>query len=249
MTPISAGVLRQASLRQIVVIALTLLSLQAQAPPSAADIVHSVRETYANITQIEFSMTLTRRSFIESRITSEVTMGTRIAARFPDRLRWETDDNFAKASGADFGPTLTILDGKNTWVYLSKPNQYTVETGSDPDFLKRIDEFLPISAVKLKDEAKFLREETINANGRQVDCYVVEIPEDVGNGLYPQQWTWWVDKARHIVLRADRKRIAPRGSDEATLVYQNITINEPIPDDVFVFTPPAGAQNSDKSPP
>ena len=110
-----------------------------------------------------------------------------------------------------------------------------MEAGGDPDLLKRIDEFPPVSSVKLKDEAKLLREETIAANGKVVDCYVFEIPEEVEDGLYPR---WWIDKGRHVVLRADQRRVAPRGSNEASMVYQNMMINEPIRGDVFVFKPP-----------
>ena len=173
----------------------------------------------------------------------------KIAAKGADKLRWEMDDGAAKASGLDAGPVLTIADGKNTWTYLSKTNQYVVDPGSVADSLIKVSDLLPVYGAKLKDDAKLLREETISAGGKPVDCYVVEIPEEKEDGLYPQWWTWWVEKGRYVVWRADRRRVGPRGSDEATNVYGSVKIDQPISDSVFVFNPPPGAQKVDSFPP
>ena len=95
---------------------------------------------------------------VDSRITNELTMGMKIAAKGSDKLRWEMDDSAAKTSGLDAGPVLTTTDGKNTWTYLSKLNQYVVDTGSAPDSLIKISDLLPVYGAKLKDDAKLLRE-------------------------------------------------------------------------------------------
>jgi outer membrane lipoprotein-sorting protein len=224
---------------RLVVLTLTLSSLWAQAPPSAADVVRAVGETYADIAQIEFSMTLTRRSVVQAQVTKESTMSMKISAKLPNKLRWELGDS---VTGSDLGPALTVFDGKDTSTYFSKLNQYSVEPGTQFDDLKAVyAQYLPSYGIKLKQEAKFLREETIEVNGKTIDCYVIEMQEDVDPGLYPQWWTWWVDKSRHIVFRADRRRVGPTGSDEASMTYQDVKINEPISNDVFAFTIPPGA--------
>jgi hypothetical protein len=57
--------------------------------------------------------------------------------------------------------------------------------------------------MKYERDLRFLvKPRTIAANGKVVDCYVFEIPEEVEDGLYPR---WWIDKGRHVVLRGSKK--------------------------------------------
>jgi outer membrane lipoprotein-sorting protein len=70
--------------------------------------------------------------------------------------------------------------------------------------------------------ADFIREET--------GSYVVQVtPKDHS----PVQ-TWWIDKANYHVVRID--------DDESSIVFTTIKLNEPLPNDLFKFTPPPGAK-------
>ena len=223
--------------------------LQAQVTPTAAEIVRSVHQTYAGMKQIDFSMTIIRRTVVDSQITKETTFGMRIATGIPDKLRLEFDEDAMKAAGATGGgsePSLTIFDGSNTWFYDVGRNQYGVQPGDASVGPRFVDDFMPDYGVMLKDDAQLLREETIEVNGGRINCFVLEISEERGPDLFPQSWTWWVDKVRHLVYRADRKTVAPRGSDEATILFRNLRLNEPVADDLFVFTPPPGARKVDQ---
>ncbi len=85
-------------------------------------------------------------------------------------------------------------------------------------------------AADFIEGAKFLREEAIELAGTKVDCYVVAVPVQGSASLY----TWWVDKQRHRILRED--------DSVSSAVFTTIKLNEPLPDELFTFTPPPGAR-------
>lgn len=116
-------------------------------------------------------------------------------------------------------------------------------------------------AESLKD-ARLLREETLELDGASVDCYVIEAVYDSGStraragakGAQRSQnlimrKTFWVDKSRYVVLREaftteSGKAGAENGLGAPSIVttFSAVKINEPLADDLFVFTPPGDAK-------
>jgi hypothetical protein len=74
--------------------------------------------------------------------------------------------------------------------------------------------------------------------------------------LVPLVRTYWIDKTRNIVLRERFERkpesIGPDsnlGDLESTSTVTRLSLNEPVPDGLFVFAPPEGAKEAGPSPP
>ena len=70
--------------------------------------------------------------------------------------------------------------------------------------------------------AEFIREEK--------SCYFVKVTPKYISTVQ----TWWIDKASYHVVRVD--------DDDSSVVFTTIKLNEPLPDDLFKFTPPPGAK-------
>lgn len=100
-------------------------------------------------------------------------------------------------------------------------------------------------------EARLLRQETLEIDGTSVVCDVIEADYDSGstrNKHRPMQKTLWVDKGRYVVLReAFASEFGNGGSDRLgspriVTTFSKVKVNEPLADDLFVFTPPADAR-------
>ena len=141
-------------------------------------------------------------------------------------------------------------DGKTTWRYDPDKHAYTRKAGPpeldldmNEDELKRlgIDPSSPdvakFSEVMLAGfrkaadsaaRAKLLRTETLRPAG--VECYVVEIPDP--------KMTLWIDTTKFRILRME--------SAGERFNFTTVSLNEPLPDGVFTFVPPAGARLVDE---
>ena len=86
--------------------------------------------------------------------------------------------------------------------------------------------------------ARLLREEQLTIAGKQVDCYVIELP---GAAPPNSTTTLWIDKGRYIVLQEDYLE-GGQGRVTVHLLTKVARVNEPLPDGLFVFSPPAGAR-------
>jgi outer membrane lipoprotein-sorting protein len=113
-------------------------------------------------------------------------------------------------------------------------------------------------------EARIVRSETLQVDGADVDCYVIGVVHKPQPPLTPQaadgatvrdqitRETVWVDKARDLVVRLTSDTIpvaAENSTSEAeirsTITFHKLTLDAPLADDTFVFTPPAGATELD----
>jgi outer membrane lipoprotein-sorting protein len=101
-------------------------------------------------------------------------------------------------------------------------------------------------------EARILRQETVQLDGNGVDCYVVRIEYDYSREeakAAPAIRIYWIDKNRFIVLREDWESRDEVESEvvsgslnmKYSTIFKKARLNEPVPDQLFVFTPPAGA--------
>jgi outer membrane lipoprotein-sorting protein len=215
----------------------------AQQQPDVAGILRKVSETYANAKQYRFTV----------KKSGEEAGSMRIAVQQPNKFRLEADGRVI--DGADEFDNLTIVsDGNTAWNYAPGLNQYTRKSTTlplldteppaitpetfvfqaDAVFLTRYAEL-----AKASDHARFLRQETVQGAGGAAECYVFLLQAPLPG--FRDEYTWWVDKKRYLVLREDTKPESPRRRASST-IYTTASINEPIAEELFHFTPPAGAK-------
>jgi outer membrane lipoprotein-sorting protein len=202
----------------------------AQTPPNAGEILHKVSDVYSNAKRYHF--------IVKSGLGNEQSTTIEIAAEPPNKFRIDADG--ALLGGEDqMGRMIIASDGKQVWSYASGFKQYTIdqveEPGAESPFVKNFASLLFVRYVgfaQSASKARVLRDEAIGA----VDCYVVEIP-DQGS----EDYTWWIDKKRFIVLREDTKPADP-SMPATSVVFTVAQINESLPADLFKFTPPAGSK-------
>lgn len=119
--------------------------------------------------------------------------------------------------------------------------------------------------IKELKTARILREEALEIGGQRVNCYVIEAEFGLDEAqaasakklpmkeaLTSIPMTFWVDKERPIILQsvfdgggtlAEIFKIFGDGADfKMTSTLTVARVNEPLPDSLFVFTPPADAK-------
>jgi outer membrane lipoprotein-sorting protein len=62
---------------------------------------------------------------------------------------------------------------------------------------------------------------------------------------FRDNYTWWVDQKRGLVLREDTRPASSR-RPPSSVVYTMASIDEALPAELFHFTPPAGAKLVDR---
>jgi peroxiredoxin/outer membrane lipoprotein-sorting protein len=146
----------------------------------------------------------------------------------PGKFRWEV-----------FGPgprELRISDDRKFWVYRADSGQYTTaDAGPITPFIsfQQIDQNV--------SSASIAREETLRIGGKPVDCYVIHVER--------RQWPEGSDPAtRFAMYRIDKKSFVVHKQVEYcdhsahTMLYTFLKWSEAVPEDLFVFQPPAGSK-------
>jgi outer membrane lipoprotein-sorting protein len=238
----------------------------------ALDVLSRVGRTYASMKTLQAEADVSMGTTAPG-LTQNTSMHLLLALAPPGKMRIENKGPMS---------VLLIFDGQRGWLYMPALNKYsklptmaaatgnapaTSSAGGDamgsalpgvgfiPDF-KNVAE-----GIK---EARIVRSETLQLDGADVDCYVIEVVHNPQAPLTPQaadgatvrdqitQETVWVDKARDLVVRltSDTIPVAQRDSTSAaelksTITFQKLTIDAPLADDVFVFTPPPDATELD----
>jgi outer membrane lipoprotein-sorting protein len=218
---------------------LFLHAVTAQTQPEVAEILKKVGDVYKPLSQYEFEIDV---AFTEGKKT--VTTHVRFAFKAPDKYRMEGELPGLADPGSDLdGGAIVVDDGANFWIYLPRPSKYAsipasaLTPGAPGDLGDVRPEVMDYgmtwryrAASDFAGNSKLLREESVTTAARKVDCYVLAVlPEKRG-----PTYTWWVDKTTYRILRED-----DAGN---TSLFTSIKLNEPIPDAVFRFEPPPGAQ-------
>ena len=211
--------------------------------PDAAGVLHKVGETYANAKQYRFAV---KKSGEEAGFMA-------IAVRKPNQFRFEADGRVIDGADA-FGNVTMVSNGDTVWNYISGLQQYTRKSTTLPLLDTEPPDITPEAFVlqaetvfltryaelaKATDHATFIREETIQG----ADCYVIRIQAPLPG--FRDDYTWWVDKKRYLILREDTQPSTPRRPSSST-IYTLATIDEPIPEELFHFTPPPGSKLVEK---
>jgi outer membrane lipoprotein-sorting protein len=218
----------------------------AQAQPDAAEILRKVGDTYSNAKRYHF--------VVKSVVAGGSPTTIEIAVEPPNKFR--IDAGASLLGGEDeMGRMMLISDGAQVWTYASGFNQYTIDKIEQPEpgaapaagespFVRQFAMLLfyrYVGFAKNSAEARLLRQETIEAGGGMAECYVIEIKSPENGGDY----TWWVDQKRFLVLREDTKP-ADASQPPSSVVFTVAQLNEPLAEDLFQFTPPAGAKLVDE---
>ena len=233
----------------------------AQSGPDVAQILASVSRVYSSPNQYTLHATVTEETFTSGKRTEVTRSAVVIAVKRPERVRFEVNrSGSTEFTGMYVGDEVAVSDGTNLFMYLSKFNQYfktplrlggksndqpITPMGTVPAFIDHVEAtFLGWYKVvaAFADRARLLKEEPVRANGSTVNCYVIEIE----NPPNPKR-TIWVDKSRSVVLREllDLQNPEHVPSLTKTTVFSATQFGAPIKDDLFVFSPPAGAKQVD----
>lgn len=157
----------------------------------------------------------------------------------------------------------TVSDGQTTWRYAPMLRQYTkkavaatVTPDTDSSGFSPLGFGIPVDFAVADEhiaedvkEARLLREEPVIVEGSSIDCYVIEaLLDSPAKAAVSGSRTFWIDKARHIVLRtifSIKLEDSPFGGSMEVTATKTLAIaklNEPLPDSLFIFTPPEKAK-------
>jgi len=221
-------------------LAVLLSGAFAQAPPDIAEILQKVSDTYKGVSQYELVLDQTeppRRNNPPERTH------VRVAFKAPNQYRMEGTGSGSAGDDPILEEMIIVDNGSTLWFYLPRSNQYgslsADEAAADiewsahtPEATDRVAVEKYREAAQYSNGAKLLREEEIEFAGAKVSCYVISVPEKA-----PGPYTWWVDKHSYRVLR--------EASANGTTEYTSVSLGEPLPDSLFQFVPPPGAQKLD----
>jgi len=149
-----------------------------QTRPDVTEILKKVAETYQAAKEYVLEADMNGR---------EGSSHMRLAFKAPNRYRMEGSGLFSDDPA--FADVLIVHDGSTVWFYLPKSNEYTSFPASEltndaPGDLgdlrpEAVDDFMMSryrDAGDYTGGATLLREETIDAGGVTVDCYVLHVP-------------------------------------------------------------------------
>ncbi len=226
-----------------------------QSDGQALEVLKRMAETYRSLKSYQFEGVMKRESKAEGyQQTREIPILK--AAVLPDKLRIER--------GWPKNKMVLVSNSQDSWLYLAQLRQYS---RTNPGDIKRFleqgpsDEPATFSALynsfvtqyanltELVKQARILREESLDLGGSAKPCYVVEInnretEEGRSERNYPR--TLWIEKDRYLVLkeisgsRSESPEFEGMLETRQTLVLSLAKINEQLPQDLFVFQPPAG---------
>jgi len=205
---------------------------RAQTQPDAAEILKKVGEAYRGVKAFEL-VSISTGTAVPGRVVW--------AFRAPSQFRLEgADPNLDRADGS-FDQTVLVRDGSSAWWYHPRTNEYATFTSDQLPNKGDPESFVVLAIGRFRDVSSssghFLREETLEINGAKVPCYVVSLPVAIPDSETSVH-TWWVDEKSSHVVRDD-------DDEGSSVMFATVKLNEPLPDDLFRFVPPAGGHKLD----
>jgi tetratricopeptide (TPR) repeat protein/outer membrane lipoprotein-sorting protein len=177
--------------------------------------------------------------------------------RTPFILVLTPENKFRQESKNEAGTDLQVGDGQKHWDYSARTNKYAVNAGTpNPLSLFNSEVDLRFTTSNLL-EAKFLRQESLEAGGAQHFCDVIQAHydryqarnTDVGDVLF------WIEEGSHIVWKTRLAIVTGVGdfggkiTTFETTLYSGVKMNQDLAASTFTFTTPPGAteQNAGKT--
>jgi peroxiredoxin/outer membrane lipoprotein-sorting protein len=217
---------------------------RADVPADPTGLLTKVRETYQGLTRCRFEGVVSVSMSAQGQQQS-FDSPVMLAVSKPGRIRSEIRNPMM---GMQY-----VSDGQEMVVYAEQLNQFTrrplpVSADSLVAFVpSALNRYFTIDE-KVKS-ARRVRDERLIVAGKPVDCVVVEV--DYDHPTSPQgelsATTFWIDRARALVVRESLMVIASNPQTGGTMEISQstlITVSDtevPQPDSLFVFRAPAGA--------
>ena len=239
-------------------------SLPGQSTSSGADLLTDVVQAYTNAKRCLFVGKGTIESpTLRGRKSTEFT----IAVELPDKMRLEGDASNFGMRGVFPGPATFVADGAVSWFYHHAGKKYYRIPRSSPQgavgiFENRYPEpdrpeqtvayfnfFITAGYQSLADKKRVTEikgMETLSRNSQKIECFVVQSDR----GLYAekkigsQRDTLWVDSHKPVIWRQDTSTWLNNGLAHSRTDYATVIIDDPLPNDTFVFTPPNGSKET-----
>jgi outer membrane lipoprotein-sorting protein/peroxiredoxin len=226
-----------------------LLAAGAQAQqPEAATLLQQAGSAMKSHKSYQYSTEMTIQMDIGGK-PMKMTISATTSGINPDKVRMES-----KTSMGGGGATV-VSDGEFTWIYIPQLKQYSKKAalGSPQGFIQSFGFDKMPDAAKLAEATRVLRAETVEVDGQRHDCWVLEtrvdklpLPMPPGAELSNVVMTRWLDKELGMDVRSEMSGKMEAGPMKATMQQEmrvhSIQFDQPLPDSLFAFTPPEGAQ-------
>jgi outer membrane lipoprotein-sorting protein len=223
----------------------------AQQKPEAAEVLRRVTGVYSNATQYQLAVeeTIVITRVTDGAVTSQSNEEVAMAVKQPDRVRFEIEGDMDDAG-------LVVSDGQTAWAYSPKANEYMklkpgrapAEPLSDTDvtdelkvpyMMQLAQRALEFFKFPLRTKGSVVGEETLTVKGSAYPCIVISVEDRP----FPKSATkLWIDKTRNVVLREEVRNVSGLMIESTSAIYSIVRINEPLPEELFQFSPPPGAR-------
>ncbi|MBI5836341.1 MAG: TlpA family protein disulfide reductase [Candidatus Eisenbacteria bacterium] len=180
---------------------------------------------------------------------------------FPMRCAFGESGRFLREIQHEAMGQTAVSDGNQLWLYVGRFNQYIrhplTAADTDPAFpappnQPNRDPFADYRALDAHLRGPRLeRLDTLQVGPDKVPCHVVAFDSLAGGGVAGASdagGEMWIDVARHLVLRQQVGMAARPGGNAQfdsiswTTSYEMVRVGEPLPESLFVFSAPNGAQ-------
>ncbi len=188
--------------------------------------------------------------------TQKLDVPFRLAAVKPAKMRTEILNPMMSV--------VSVSDGSQTWMYVPQAHQYTHQdaaplAGAGGDIGSALAMGTPIQRYVAPLDgllgARIAGHIVMTQDGAPRRCTVViaqfAAPTDQPVRLSPN--TMWVDDATHAVVRDSVVVTVPHGGPDGgavtmstTTTFGRVSVDQPVPDSLFAFAPPADAKLVDK---
>ncbi len=192
---------------------------------SGPEILQKTAATYKNLTSCHFESVTISTTRLGGAVTkSQLEMV--VAFVKPNKARVE----YKYPTG---GGWVRVTDGQSTAQYRAwtKLFRKTAASPADIDMINGTSIFQYQLLAARAPEAKLVKQEPLAIGATHTDCWVVEVTGESGEPV-----TYWIDKARYVVLQEKD------GSDDAEVskltTYTVADINQTVPDTLFAVAPP-----------
>ena len=229
--------------------ALLAASLSAQELPSGADLMKQSQEAVTKFRSLQY----TTSGSMEMMAGMKVNMENSTAIASPGKTR-----NEIKVQGMTI---LTVCDGNTTWIYNATNKQYVKKNGamSTSALLSAMGVPGMPDPSKMKMHQTTLGAETLEIDGQKHDCWIIEtridemeVPNVPGAKMKDAVTKVWLDKKllldmqTTVAMKMEMPQ-APGGGMEVkmSMTKKDLKIDQPVPDSLFAFTPPADAKEVD----
>lgn len=225
----------------------------ATAPPEGRALVDEVSHTYQSLDRFDFTGNVNLH--VQANGTTQTfDIPMRVAHQKPGRDHIEMHHPMMGL--------LVVSDGAHRTTWLAQTNRYVTadvtppadSAGNAPPGGSPIARYYNLGA-NLKT-VRVLRDQKLPFGGATADTWVLELTPDAaaalgGDSTASAVSTLWIDKTRHVILR-DSTHIhsdhSPMGAGALdmtqVLAIDHASVNEALPDTLFAFHAPAGAQSA-----